>query len=280
MNLLLSHPLVCVPAGETHEVFKGAPIDSRWHRKRKRVLYDLPIRLTMKQDLFAPDLLTARKRPPVWTKHFIDYIFFIEKKRARHSWHNRYKAEDLEYATHEIADSRLLCKNVNGIIYMRDIFWEMYPDAVFFGLIRNGLAMCEGYTRRGGSAKEFGVLYREVCEKITQDATCMKNYHLVRFEEILADPLRVLRGLYRLAGLDVTMVSRVRLQAKGIMDARGVHNLPSGFSDREVVWYSLDELQRHFEPNINENQIKRLSAGECEEFLGEAGDAMERLGYI
>ena len=45
MNLLLSHPNVCISSGETHKVFKGTKWDS-WPRKlKKRFFFDLPIRL-------------------------------------------------------------------------------------------------------------------------------------------------------------------------------------------------------------------------------------------
>lgn len=126
MNLLLSHPEVCMPTGETHKVFKGRALgELTWRLIQKRLCYDLPVRVAMRQDIFHPLLLQPRKRVSLWVQRFVDRILYGEKLRARHESHNRYKFEGVEYTREEIADSRLLCKNVNGLIYTTGMFRAM-----------------------------------------------------------------------------------------------------------------------------------------------------------
>ena len=43
----------------------------------------------------------------------------------------------------------MLSKNGTGTVFATDLLAKMYPDATFIALIRNGLAICEGFTRRG-----------------------------------------------------------------------------------------------------------------------------------
>jgi hypothetical protein len=279
MNLLLSHPEVCMPTGETHKVFKGrARGDSTWRLIQKRLCYDLPVRVAMRQDIFHPLLLHPRKRAPNWVQRFVDRILYREKLRARHESHNRYKSEGVEYTREEIADSRLLCKNVNGLIYTADMFREMYPDAVFLGIVRNGLAVCEGHVRRGRTADEFARMYSQLVTRMVEDAARWEDYHVIRFEDMISHPVSLLHKIYRLAGLDVEKVQKVRLQLKATVDRQGRHGLAGGY-DRQVVWYDLDDLASHFRPDVNENQIRQLSPQAREAFLRIAQVSMERLGY-
>jgi hypothetical protein len=280
MNLLLSHPEVCMPTGETHKVFKGRALgESMWRIIQKRICYDLPIRAAVRQDVFHPLLLEPREKVPVLVQRFIDRILYSEKLRARHEAHNGYKSEGVEYSQAEIAGSRLLCKSVNGVIYTTDMFQAMYPDAMFFGLVRNGLAVCEGQVRRGRTAEKFGIMYKRLVTKMLEDAARLENYHIIRFEDMISDPLRLLDKIYQLAGLSVNELQKVRLQLKPTLDRQGHHGLAGGY-DRQVIWYDLDDLDSHFRPEVDDNQISQLAPGDREAFLRIAQVTMERLGYL
>jgi hypothetical protein len=62
------------------------------------------------------------------------------------------------------------------------------------------------------------------------------------------------------------------------MDAQGNHRL-HGASEWNVVWLETSELPTYFHQDVDQNQIKRLSAADRDAFLKQAGPAMERLGY-
>jgi hypothetical protein len=193
--------------------------------------------------------------------------------------HNLYKTEDILYTREELANCRLLTKGLNGMVYTVEMFREMYPDAVFIGLVRNGLAICEGYIRRGGAAEKTAHIFKSVAEKMLQYQAQMPNYHMVRYEDMVTRPLEFIYKIYKYAGLDVKQLNKIRLQSKKVMNYFGKRNLLKG-SDREVFWYKLSDLHQHIKPDINENQIRQLSVDDKAKFLSIAGGAMEKLGYV
>jgi hypothetical protein len=279
-NLLLSHPDLCVPAGETHEVWKGEPlISAPWRRRLRRIVLDRPLCLAVGQNLFATDRRDEPPLPPPWLQRAIDATLFVAKLRARHAWNNRDRDEGVRYTTGEIARARLFGKNIDGIVFLTTMFQTMYPDATFFGLVRDGLALCEAHLRRRWTARAFGARYRALAGRMADDSLRLPRHHLVRFEDVLADPQAALATLQRAAGLDPDRMGKVRLQVKPRIGADGVRRLPPGTTDRQVVWYPHGSFQRHIEGEINEHQLRRLSPSDRREFLAEAAPTMARLGY-
>lgn len=278
-NLLASHPEVCL-VGETHHVFKGHSItDSFWRVINKCVYHDAPILVGHGQNFFSPRLVKPRKPLSRWAERLIDRVLYREKMRSNHPLLNRYKTAELEYTRDEIADSRLLCKNIDGMIYGNDAFASMYPDATFFGLVRNGFAVCEGHLRRGRSAKEIGWRYRVLVDKMLDDCERIPSYRMIRFEDLVASPLGTLQAIYAHAGLAVDRLREIRMQVRRVMDSKGNHLL-NGDSEWDVVWLTPRELNDYFNRDVDANQIRRLSDRDRDDFLSEAMSAMERLGYL
>ena len=140
------------------------------------------------QDFFSPRLIQPRKPLSDRAKRWVDSVLYREKLRSLHPLLNRFKDAEVEYTPAEIQASRLLAKNIDGMIYANDLWAEMYPDAAFFGLVRNGLAICEGHVRRGRSADAIGRRYQLLVEKMLDDCARLQRYCLVRFESLLAVP--------------------------------------------------------------------------------------------
>lgn len=278
MNLLLTHPDVCISSGETHKVFKGTKWDTNWRKIKKRLLYDYPIRMLTGQDLFGVELLADRKPVPEFIKKYIDRILYEGRFIANLSTHNKYKYQDIEYSYNELEKCRLLTKSLNGTVFTVDLFSEMYPDAIFFGLVRNGLAVCEGHIRRGYSAEYAGRLYAKVAKKMIEKCRAIDNYHLVTYEEMVKDPHQFMLQLFKHARLNPDFVQKVRLQSKKIMNSKGERSRIAG-KDREVFWYYAHELKNQIRNDINENQIKQLRVKDKKIFLSIAGRVMEELGY-
>ncbi len=280
VNLFLSHPGVCFPSGETQKVFRGrARVETRARSVYKRLFYDLPISLRSGQAMFAPANLKSRPPLSPWAKNFVDRVLYKEKIAARNERHNRFIREGVEYGPQEIARSRLLCKNLNGLILMTENFSAIYPDAIFFGLVRNGLALCEGHLRRGRQPERFARMYDLLANRIVEYSERMENYHLVRFEETLAGTIGQMKALYEMANLDFSQIEKVRLQMKASLSMAGRHELQRGY-DRQVFWYALEEVPAHFNPDIDAIQIANLFDRDRESFLKIAGKTMEKLGYL
>ena len=92
----------------------------------------------------------------------------------------------------------------------------MYPDATFFGLIRDPVALYESHKRRRivKSLGEFIKFYNVLANKMISDAESHQTYHIIRFEDLLREPAANAVRIYELAGLDPAKVSKLRFKAK------------------------------------------------------------------
>jgi hypothetical protein len=276
MNLLVSHPDVCMLSGETHEIFYSKP-RKLLDKAVRRLLY-LPVQAASMQPIFWKNFYEGRKRLPGLMKSYVDLIFYIDKITTDR---NDYKSERIKYTPGEIRSARFLSKSVNGVVLASDVFSAMYPDATFIALVRNGFALCEGYVRRGFKASHAGRIYNTVCQKMIHDSEHLDNYHIVRFEEMVTEPMAFLKKIYGYADLDISKVAKIRLQAKRVMDQSGSRNYAFGGNrDREVHWFDIEEIDKYIRKDINKNQMLHLSEDDKKAFLKESRGSLEYFGYI
>jgi hypothetical protein len=278
MNLLLSHPNVCLSNGETDKVFKGTKWDSTWDVAKKKLLFDYPICLLSRQNLFSQANLKKRKHVPDYLKRYIDLILYRGRYAAIVDTHNRYKSENIEYTKEELTDCRLLSKGLGGIAFTVDMFSEIYSDATFLGLVRNGFALCESFVRRGFDPKYVGFMYKTVARQLIKSAAERTNYHLYYYEDMVENPIEFMKIIYSATRLDINDITKVRLQSKGIMQSDGKRAHIKG-RDREVFWHEMVDLHKFIKNDVNQNQIRQLKQKDRDKFLSEAGDVMEELGY-
>ena len=148
-----------------------------------------------------------------------------------------------------------------GVVFTTDVFAKMYRHATFFGLVRNGLALCEGNQRRGRAPKDFARIYCRLVDEMLGAREKLERYRIVRFEDILQDPLGEADAIYHHAGLNFDMIDKIRLQLNPTMSRSGEHRLERGAAG-ELVWYTKQEALGHFRPDINAIQQDRLSAAD------------------
>lgn len=280
LNLLRSHPEVCSPRGELNEVFKGKLEEPVTTRIAKNLRY-LPVVLAEGGDIFGFNNWNDRKPFKKSSQKRIDDIFFKEKLWARDETQNLYKTENVKYTDKEIAESRLLNKNLDGLIFVSRELAKMYPDAVFFGLVRNGFAVCEGHLRRGYDFETIARNYGRGVQRMIEDSKVIPNYHMIRYEDILEKPQEMLREIYRLAGLETAALNgKVRLQVKKVITKDGKHETVDNMKWKEVVWLGVDEFQRQFRGDSNDNQIKRLTEEQKNIIIKYSGDSLRQFGYL
>jgi len=273
LNILRSHPEVCSPRGETNQVFYGKPDESLRTRVSKIFRY-APIMFRQREHVFSPHNCHERRPLSPRNMEAIDRVLFREKLLATDATQNRYRAEGVEYTSEEIREARLLCKNLDGLIFTTPLFVSMYPDATFFGLVRNGLAVCEAHVRRGITARAYGKLYARVCGQLAADARRLPNFHLVRYENLANETIDTAQQVFQLAGLDGTRVEKFRL----VVGNEGNQQRTGGTAS-DLAWYTPREFSETIATGIDEEQICRLSPHDRDDFLREAGDVMEILGY-
>ncbi len=276
MNLIVSHPDVCMLGGEMHVVFYGRDRDNirKWGH---RLLY-LPILFTTRQHFFWPYRLYNRNKIPRLLMHYIDFLLYCSKVLAPR---NRIRGQATTNTIRQIVESRLVSKNVNGVVLTTPLFAEMYPDAIFIGLVRNGLALAEGFIRRGWTAERIGKMYEIICQQMIKDEKNNDNYFLVRFEDLIEDPVKEIANIYSCMGLDIKKVSKYRLQAKKSMTSNGTRDYSfGGETDREIKWFKPTDLHKGIRRDVNQNQIARLEDREKFTFLRLASKSMSDLNYI
>ena len=278
MNFLLSHPDVVMPSGELNKVFKGGGMGDRYLRRRyKKLFYDFPLKIIC-GDIFDRFSYSHRKPIPEIAQKYIDFVLWLEKQFANHEGHNKFKEKDISYTNKELRGARLVVKAHNGLVFMDEIFRGMYKDIRFVAVVRNGYAVCEGRMRRGQSIKEAAVLYKAVGDEIARNSD-KEDYLIVQFEDILANPLEVIERIYKHTYLNVNDVSRFRLQHKSVAVKGTKESVLQGSYDRQLVWFERDDFKSHFNPDVNINQIERLSADDRQYLRDSIGETMIKLGY-
>ncbi len=278
MNLLASHPDICT-LGEVHQLFKGSSVmDRPWQVAAKTALRDLPVMLTSGQDLFSPRNWNPRQPIPAWTARFVRRVLDNSQRNSLHDHLNKYKSPGVKYTRAEIEAACPLGKNLDGTVFLSDLWQALFKDCQFVGLLRNGFAVCEGHVRRGRSARKAGILYRTVVERMLADAERFDGYQIVRFEDLMQQPVRQLHRLFSRIGLDARRLQHIRVQNRRRMNHRGEHLL-EGNKEWEVRWLPIQRLSSYVDPEVDENQIRLLSDRDRADFLREAGECMERLGY-
>jgi hypothetical protein len=257
-NLLQSHPNVCSPIYETHEIFCDG--------MNRKILWALGAQ----PGLFDIYDLSPRKRISMPARYYIDWQLLKAKLKNYEHEYNKWKSESEKYTYDELANSRLISKNLNGIILLTDTLLEMYPDATFVALVRDGFALCEGYLRHGlvSTASDFADVYNRITGKMIQDSKAISKYKIIRFEDILDSPVETIEKIYSFAELDIHDLEKVRLKAKPHFNKEGVR--VTEYARGEKVWLSY----------INRYQADRLSRQDKEEFLSLARNRMELFSYI
>jgi len=284
LNLLRSHPGVCSPRGELTEVFqgKGRPLNLREPLPEyllKWWQYNLPVLFWQREMVFSKKLWKTRRPFIPQTVAHIDQVLYYDKLLARGENQNRYKAENVEYTLDEIRSSRLLSKNVAGLIFLTDELIKMYPDAVFIAIVRNGLALSEGHIRRGVNPRTVAQRYHLGCKKMLKDSQNHPNYHIIKFEDVLEYPCESLHKIYHYADLDLSDVSKIRLESKRVIGEDGKHHLVHRAKEKTMIWYEVDSFANHFMNGVNENQIARLTVEQKEIVLNIAGETLREFGY-
>ncbi len=278
INLVKSHLDLCKPTGETAQVFRGRREEPFWCIVQRHLCYNLPVRLLSGQDLFNPNSYQERSPISPVVARFIDWVLNLEKRWARTEAQNRFRYENVEYSMGEVVSARLLSKNVNGVVFLTDVLNEMYDDVTLFGLVRDGRALCESHLRRGASVEEVAQLYEQVGGAMQTYAEQLPSFHLVRFEEVITNPMDQVSRVYQDAGLDPDDVPKFRLQIKAKTEEEGEREL-NAERYRQVVWYDRTSAETYFDPAVNDHQINQLDPAVRREFEQHTETTLRRLGY-
>lgn len=274
VNIYASHPRVSTVGMEMHEMFYGAgskPISKIINR-----VINLPM-ILFSENYFKISNLTVRQSPSKWVCQSMDLQLLLNKLLASENYR---KAEQGRYSIGEVYQSRIVVKNVNGVVMISPHLEKLYPDAVFISIIRNGFALCEGFIRRNWDARKFGEMYQRVSDAIWKNSERNSKHLVVKFEDLLKDPEAMLDKLYDHAGLSRTELNFFRMHAKAAMKQDGTRENLLGGRNRQEIWLPLEDFEQYFLRDVNQNQISQLKEEDKQKFLDAAQNAMDMWGYL
>ena len=286
-NVLQSHPNIVSPGVETHQVFLGERFGGI---TRRSVAYDLrhgAVSIAPKVEhgyryanagVWNPSNMTRRALPPRMAKAADAALAEATREVSlRGKYAERRPGE--RYTEETFAGTRAALKNINGIVWLAPELAKLYPDATFLALIRNGLALCEARERRESfdDIGKFGAVYAQTTAEMMRQADELPNYHVLRFEDLLADPEAFTARLFEIVGEDPAEVDDVRFKMKAHYDADGNYIEPENLGG--LSWLPRTGLRAYLKPDSEAAQIERLSGGARDAFLAAAAPAMQSLGY-
>jgi hypothetical protein len=272
-NLLDAHPAVGLAEAEIHEIFYGRHSEPV-HKWFARLRY-LPIRVGTLQPVFSHKHTTLR--PPVaqfWWP-YIDRLFYRSMSEAYDKLPAEARADK-----RPLDELRLMAKGVNATAFTTDLLYAMYPDSTHIALVRDGLALSDGFIRRGWPAEKIAGLYNAICQKMLSDAATYPRYSIVKFEELVGNPQAVTQKVFEQCELDLSAVKHFRLQSKASMDKDGVRRMTLDAEKLAAVPVEFNRLDEVLRKDVNANQIKNLSAQDKDTVLQIARGALQQLGYL
>lgn len=271
-NIFLSHPDACSPIRETLEIFRTDLRDPHWEGYVAALI-------SGQFHFFNQWKLEKRKPISKGAQSFIDETFYRHKLKTLTDNEMKYKTRTQEYLLNEVQEARLTVKNNNGLSFLSDTFAEMYPDVVFFALMRDPVPLYESHLRRkiSRSPREFANFYNKLAARALFDQSRFAHYYIIRFEDILSDPQTMIPRLYDMAGLDKDKVQQVRFRAKPHYMKDGSYgSSQAAFSHH---WFDLDKVYEILEPEINRLQAERINSAEQEEVAELTKEYRDAFGY-
>jgi Sulfotransferase family len=284
LNILRSHPATCWPEGEFHEVFRGRVAPGLGSLRREGAL-----RMARKWGGYLPillasgDILDPDREPRArldGRRGRAAARGLAASASANRASVARYKAALVErgFIDAGIAPDRMTVKLVNYNLAFAEDLAALYPGARFVGLIRDGRAVCEGFTARGGGVEAAASAWDFVGRRLIELEAAGLSLRTWRFEDLVADPGRVAGEIYRFAGLDPAAVRGICLQDKPRRSAGAA----GGFAgiDKRDGFYSLAEIGRHMRADANQGALARLPAAARAAVTERCGPVLGHFGYV
>jgi len=205
---------------------------------------------------------------------------------------NREKRPGLRYSASEFPSLRICTKLVsswetdplrkllrrNDALKYLPLLRRTYAQVAVIFLVRNGLAVADGWGRRGAPVQTAASWYRHY-------VGCYEDYVsanpgqalIVRFEDILEDPFRLAARIYAEIGLETAPAQDLRIAVKPTIHA----NLAVANTTRKTKrWIDRHNWRDYIDVGINEAQIARMHPQQRQQFVSVTDDVMRKYGYL
>lgn len=177
----------------------------------------------------------------------------------------------------EVDPLRKLLKRNDALKYI-PILKRTFPEVKIVFLVRNGLAIAEGWGRRGADIQtaarwyaQYINSYEKHVEKYPGDSM------IVRFEDLLNDPFESATQLFHRLSLSNDPLDHLRIAIKPTI--RSNHDIVNA-TRKNKIWIDRENWRNYLDISINEAQIERISVEDRRKFVSANLEIMERYGYL
>ena len=192
---------------------------------------------------------------------------------------NRFKYENILYKRKEVEESVLCLKSHDRGDALTNFFNKIYDNIYMIGLIRNGYAICEALVRRGAHPRIAGRVYRKFGKRMINNSRKLKNYKIVKFEDIMKDPFGAATKLFQFTQLEPTSLKKLRLKSKVVLSKAG-KNIVSYGTPNKKYWFDSASIFDLLDPNIPKDEAQSLSASNRKIFEAEAKPILKYFNYL
>lgn len=273
-NITQSHPAVIDSYYEVNEIFGRKCNISNYDKFR------IEFNALSNSNIFDTRSLISSK-----FKLFAKYSFDNDK-------HNRQKTPSSLYSDHEFSDltiatklvsawesdvSRTALKRNDALKYLPQLT-NAYPASKIIFLIRNGLAVAEGWGRRGAGIETATYWYRKYVFFYEQYVKSSPNRAMIiRFEDLLEDPFECANRIFNFLSLPNVFETPLRIAIKPTI--RSNHEIINT-TEKCKVWVNKDNFKKFLDVGINRAQIDKLDNHKKNFFIEANRDLLERYRYI
>lgn len=171
---------------------------------------------------------------------------------------------------------RMFLRRNDALKYI-PILTRTYKDSRIIYLIRNGLAVAEGWMRRGADIKTAALWYGRYVRQYEEYV----NYNpersmIIRFEDLLSDPFGISERIFQFLELENIYLDQLRIAIKPTVTSnQGLENN----TQKSKKWITRKDWGNYLDVSINESQISRMSRDNQKRFIDMNLNLMQRFGY-
>ena len=273
LNILRSHPDTCWPDGEFHQVFRPrfGPRE-RFHRSLEK-LVDYSAYVVTSGDALNPHAPPPQRALRGWRGAW------AKRRIARRTRQNAAAVGRFKQELPGVAGpggERVVVKLVDYNVGLAADLHRLYPDAIFVGLIRDPLPVCEGRTARGRALEKAIATYNYFGAALARLEASDARVLTVRFEDLVTRAEPVARTILAHCELDPEAIRGVLLQEKGrVTDADG--GVVGIEKSARVLPFA--DIGRHMRADANARSIDRLDGARRLRIVEGCASVMAHFGY-
>lgn len=278
LSIIRSHPQTCWPDGEFHQIFRPR-FNSRESLANSLIkLADYSIYYFTSGDNLGPHSPPSDKAFTGWRAEW------IKQRIARRTENNRREVQRVKntlnregfYPVGLKTTDRVVIKLVDYNVGLARDLSRLYRDAIFIGLIRNPIPVCEGQTSRGLKLDNATSSYVYFCDSLIALEKSGANLLTIKFEDMVGTAEATARRILAHCDLNPDAMRGFLLQDKRrLIDNCGA---VTGVEKHDSL-LPFSEIEHHMRSDSNAEAANRFDKTHARKVINQCGAVMRHFGY-